>query len=328
MVYIYSKVINGKPYYYLRMDKREKDKKIIKDIAYLGTDLSKINLDKLLDDFKYKKEIRKSYKVINKYINSNYYLNKAKSEKLHKDKYLTSEQQILLESIRLHFKDRFLRLDKNTQKEIYDNFIVSFTYNTTSIEGNTIPLNDVRKILSEDKIQLKNKTLREIYDLRNTKDTFFSIVNSKRSMSIDFIINIHKQLVKDIDVRVGFRKHDVRVIKSRFDSAPYFRIEKEMNELINWYKENKKLNPFILATIFHHKFEKIHPFSDGNGRTGRILMNYILIKNNYPPIIITKKNREKYLDALESADKSEEYSKLLSFLLEEYKVGYWENFVI
>lgn len=147
-------------------------------------------------------------------------------------------------------------------------------------------------------------------------------------MSIDFIINIHKQLVKDIDVRVGFRKHDVRVIKSRFDSAPYFRIEKEMNELINWYKENKKLNPFILATIFHHKFEKIHPFSDGNGRTGRILMNYILIKNNYPPIIITKKNREKYLDALESADKSEEYSKLLSFLLEEYKVGYWENFVI
>ena len=61
MAYIYSKVINGKSYYYLRMDKREKDKKIIKDIAYLGTDLSKINLDKLLDNSKYKKEIRKSY---------------------------------------------------------------------------------------------------------------------------------------------------------------------------------------------------------------------------------------------------------------------------
>ncbi|MFA5746203.1 MAG: Fic family protein [archaeon] len=328
MTYIYSKVINGKSYYYLRMDKREKDKKVIKDIAYLGNDLSKINIDKLLDNSKYKKEIRKSYKVINKYINSNYYLDKAKSEKLHKDKYLTYEQQILLESIRLHFKDRFLKLDRNTQREIYDNFVVSFTYNTTSIEGNTIPLSDVRKILFDDKIQLKNKTLREIYDLRNTKDTFFSIVESKKPINIDFIINTHKQLVKDVDERIGFRKHDVRVIKSRFDSAPYFRIEKEIQELINWYKENKKLNPFILATIFHHKFEKIHPFADGNGRTGRLLMNYILIKNNYPPIIITKKNRDKYLEALESADKSEEYSKLLQFLLEEYKIGYWENFVV
>lgn len=328
MVYIYSKVISGKPYYYLRIDTKVDNKRVIKDIAYIGTDLSKINLDKLLDNSKYKKEIRKSYKIINKHINSNFYLNKAKSKKLHKDRYLTNEQQILLESIRLHFKDRFLRLDKNTQKEIYDNFVVSFTYNTTSIEGNTIPLNDVRKILFDEKIQLKNKTLREIYDLRNTKDTFFSIVDSKKSMSIDFIINIHKKLVKDVDERIGFRKHDVRVIKSRFDSAPYFRIEKEMTELINWYNENKKLNPFILATIFHHRFEKIHPFSDGNGRTGRLLMNYILIKNNYPPIIITKKNRDKYLQSLEFADKSEEYSKLLSFLLEEYKMGYWNNFVI
>jgi hypothetical protein len=112
MVYIYSKIINGKLYYYLRMDKREKDKKIIKDIAYLGNDLSKINLEKLLDNSKYKKEIRKSYKVINKFINSNYYLDKAKSEKLHKDKYLTYEQQILLESIKLHFKDRFLKIHK------------------------------------------------------------------------------------------------------------------------------------------------------------------------------------------------------------------------
>lgn len=328
MTYIYSKVINGKSYYYLRIDTKVSNKRVIKDIAYLGNDISKIDINKLLDNSKYKKEIRKSYKIINKYINSNYYLNKAKSEKLRKDKYLTNEQQILLESQRLHFKDRFIKLDKNTQKEIYDNFIVSFTYNTTSIEGNTIPLNDVRKILSDDKIQLKNKTLREIYDLRNTKDTFFSIVDSKKPLSIDFIINTHKQLMKDVDERIGFRRHDVRVIKSRFDSAPYFRIEKEMQELINWYKENKKINPFVLSVMFHHKFEKIHPFSDGNGRTGRLIMNYILIKNNYPPIIITKKNRDKYLEALESADKSEDYSKLIQFLIEEYKKGYWENFVV
>lgn len=328
MAYIYLKKINGKPYYYLRIDTKENNKRVIKDIAYLGNDISKINVDKLLDNSKYKKEIRKSYKTINKFINSNYYLEKAKKEKLHKDKYFTREQQLLLESIRLHFKDRFLKIDKKTQKEVLDNFIVSFTYNTTSIEGNTIALNDVKKILSEEIINLKNKTLREIYDLRNTKNTFFSIINSKKPITSDFIINIHKQLVKDIDNRVGFRKHDVRVIKSRFDSTPYFRIEKEIQELLDWYKSSKKLNPFVLATIFHHKFERIHPFSDGNGRTGRLLMNYILMKNKYPPIIITKKNRSEYLQALEFADKYENYSKLIQFLLNEYKVGYWQNFII
>ena len=77
-----------------------------------------------------------------------------------------------------------------------------------------------------------------------------------------------------------------------------------MDLLLKWYKENKKnLHPFVLAVIFHHKIEKIHPFLDGNGRTGRMLMNYILIRAGYPPSVIYKKNRDEYLDALGSADK-------------------------
>ena len=72
------------------------------------------------------------------------------------------------------------------------------------------------------------------------------------------------------------------------------------------FNENKpKIPSFALAIIFHHKFEKIHPFMDGNGRTGRMIMNYILLKNNLPPTIIHKKTRKEYLEAMREADPSD-----------------------
>ncbi|MFH0905957.1 MAG: Fic family protein [archaeon] len=328
MVYIYEKKINGESYYYLRLDKRINGKKIVKDIAYLGNNLNKINIEDILNSKNYGKEIKKSYRAINRFLTSKHYLEKIKKMKLKEDKYLTKEQLQNLEIIKLHFKDRFLKLDSKTKKQVYDDFLVSFTYNTTSIEGNTISLNNVRKFLSQENFSIKNKNLREIYDLRNTKDTFYKFL-SQKEINKQLIIDIHDNLMKDIDNRTGFRKHDVRVFKSRFDSSPYFRVEKEINELLEFYKENKnKLHPFVLATIFHHKFEKIHPFYDGNGRSGRMIFNLILINSNFAPIIITKTNRNKYLDALETSDKLEDYSKLISFLITEYEKGYFENFLI
>ena len=109
----------------------------------------------------------------------------------------------------------------------------------------------------------------------------------------------------------------------------------DLDLLTKWYDANKKkLHPFTLAVIFHHKFEKIHPFMDGNGRTGRILMNFILMKNNYPPVIIQKKNRSEFLDALSTADESfvteatlEKYAELLQFVTAELNETYWNNFL-
>jgi Fic family protein len=326
MVYIYSKQIGSERYYYLRLDKRVNNKKMVIDIAYLGQDLSKINLDKLLNNTKYNKEIKKSYKNLNKILNSNYYFKKAENIKYKKDNYLSKEQQIKLNAIKIHFNLKFKKLHSLTKEDFINNFVVSYTYNTTSIEGNTIPLADVKKILLDEKIELKNKTLREVYDLRNTKNTFINIFNNKFKINLNKIIDIHKNLVKDTDNRTGFRHFDVRVFKSHFDSSPYFRIEKELIELLDWFKHSKE-NIFVKAVIFHHKFEKIHPFADGNGRTGRMLLNLMLLDKDYPPLIITKKNRLRYLDVLSIADKKEDYIPLISFLLDEYDKGYWENFV-
>jgi len=324
MVYIYEKKIGKIPYYYLRLDTLVKGKKIVKDIAYLGNDLSKVNIESLLKDSKYKEEIKKSYKTITKFLNSKYYLDKAQKKKLKKDKFITKEQQIKLEAMKLHFKDRFLKLDKQTQKDIYDSFIVSFAYNTTSIEGNTIPLIEASRILNEGYLP-KNRTLREVYDLRNTKDTFFYLL-TKKILDKKLIIDIHDRLLKDIDERKGFRNFDIRITFATFKSSHYYFIEKEIDSLLNWLKENSKIHIFALCAMIHHKFERIHPFADGNGRTGRMIINFMLIKAGYPPIIITKKHRKEYLDALLQCDKKNNYLPLIEFMLKEYENNYWENF--
>jgi len=107
-----------------------------------------------------------------------------------------------------------------------------------------------------------------------------------------------------------------------------------MNLLIDWYKKNEKeLHPLVLASLFHHKFEKIHPFSDGNGRTGRMMVNFILMDKGYPPMIIYKKDRSMYLDALASADKininkiDKKYKELVEFMSGEMISSYWSLFL-
>ena len=132
-----------------------------------------------------------------------------------------------------------------------------------------------------------------------------------------------------------YRKTDVRVIKSNFDASPGKYVKTDMGLLLEWYKENKtKLHPLILAIVFHHKFEKIHPFMDGNGRTGRMIMNYILISNKLPPMIIHKKSREEYLESMREADESDlwkldekKHSDLISYSLEEFIETYWNIFL-
>ena len=335
MVYIYKKRIGGKHYYYLRISKRVKGKTIVKDIAYLGSDIFKIRqkLEKLPLDVREK--IKNSYKSISKIINSEHYLKKVKSLKLKQDPYLVKKLLEEVEAIRLHFIQVFLKKDKLTIEETYKDFLIDFAFNTTSIEGNTITLAETNKLLKEN-LSPKNRTLREIYDLKNTEKVFFEILNSKKKIDHNFLIEIHDKLLENIDLRKGYRTHDVRVFKSRFKSTPAIYIKTDMDILLRWFKKNEnKLHPLVLAGIFHQKFEKIHPFSDGNGRTGRIIMNYILLQKNFPPFIVRKLTRGQYLDSLAKGDKlsldevnPEKYKKLVEYLAEEMIWSYWNNMLI
>ncbi len=333
MVYIYVKHVGGKDYYYLRLSKRVDGKLVVKDIAYLGDDLSK--LEQTIDSLekKYKEDIRKSYKTIKRFLDSNIYLEKIKKKKIKRIPYLESSELEQVEALKLHFNSHFLKLDKETVKNTYKNFLVEFAYNTTSIEGNTITLKEANKLLRED-LTPNERSPREIFDLQNTQKVFFYLVENEFELSHELIIEIHDKLMENIDVRKGYRTHDIRVFKSHFDASPAKYVRTDMDILIKWYNQHKeKIHPLALAGMFHQKFEKIHPFSDGNGRTGRMLMVYMLLKAGFPPIIIQKKNRADYLRVLAVADKSspsglepEHFNGLINYLAGEYMETYWNTF--
>lgn len=332
MAYIYKKIIQGKPYYYLRVSERVKGKIIVKDVAYLGNDASELNnkLNKLPG---YKKDIRKAYRNIKKFVQEEYYLKKIRKLKLKENPYLDKKGLEEVEAIRLHFNNTFLKKNKKVIDETYKNFLIDFAFNTTSLEGNTITLAEASKLLKEN-LTPKNRTLREIYDLQNTENIFLDIINSKKEINHELIIQIHDELIKNIDDRKGYRTHDIKVFKSAFEPTPFPYIKSDIEVLLRWYKRYEgKLHPLVLAGIFHQKFEKIHPFSDGNGRTGRILLCYMLMKEGYPPIIIRKSKLGHYLDTmaagneenLNSAD-PKRYKGLIKYLSEEIINSYWSNF--
>lgn len=334
MVYIYRKKINGNCYYYLRLSKRVKGRQVVKDIAYLGNNLAEVKkkLEKLDD---YKEEIRKGYNNIKRFVNSTYYLEKVKQKKLKKSGYLEQDFLEQIEALKLHYASHFFKLDRLTVDEAYKHFLIDFAFNTTSIEGNTITLKEAQKLLEED-ILPKNKTLREVYDIQNTENVFFWLLEKRPIINEKLIIEVHDKLMERIDSRKGYRTHEIRVFKSRFDASPVRYISIDMKLLFEWFNENKnKLHPFVLGSIFHHKLEKIHPFADGNGRTGRMMLNYILMREGYPPLIVAKTRRNNYLDALSAADKSglkdfktENYKKLITYLAKEMISSYWNNFNI
>lgn len=335
MVYIYKKTKGTNTYYYLRASVRKGDKIQTKDIAYLGNDPAQL-LGKLKTlPATYASKIRKSYKTIERFLEANYAVEKIKEAKPRRDDYLGAEYTIKVEACKYHYEKLFSQLDETTKEEQWQNIAVELAFNTTAIEGNTITLEQAGKLLLEERTP-KNKTLREIHDVKNTNEVFHKLLAGEyHTLDHETIQRIHADLLSNVDERTGYRNQEIRVFKSRFDATPAPYIRSDMDVLLGWYKKHQdNLHPLVLAILFHHKFEKIHPFMDGNGRTGRMLANRILLARGYPPLIITKKQRETYLRALNKADKAdlnsicvEDYTALTRFAAEEYVKGYWHVFL-
>ena len=335
MVYIHVKKIGDVNYYTLRISVRKGKKVITKDLENLGSDISKISISNL--EKRYKEEIRKSYNSIKKFLDSNIYLEKAKKKKLKKNIFFEKEQLESIEAIRTHFNTKFKKIDKLGQQEVFENFIIKFAVNSTSLEGNTITLKEADKLLREN-ILPKNKTLREVFDLRNTKKVFNELISKRPLISLFMIEKIHDSLMENIDQRKGYRTDDINIFGQPFKPTPGRYVKDDMKLLLDWYSNNKDLHPLVLAILFHHKFENIHPFSDGNGRTGRMLMNHILLRCGYPLLVISRRERKKYLESMSEADKSikkdlrstniKYYKKLIGFVYSQLEESYWDTFLV
>jgi len=291
MTYLEKKRLGKEIYLYLVKNIRI-DNNFKKFRVYIGKDIKKEELHKL--KLKYSKILDERIKA---YLISQDPLLKLLSNKQIKD----------LENVKKLYKKSYARLPREVKEKHYEDFLIRFTYDTNAIEGSTVTLNETKLILL-DKITPPNRTLREVREIENHEKAFGHVFNYKGDMTKNFILKIHRVLTKNVlpeDMSGKFRK--VQVIITGVEAIPPKpeSVKRDIEQLIKWYnKYKRKYHPVILASYFHAAFEGVHPFVDFNGRTGRLLLNFILMKNGYPFIDVKYKDRLRYYNALQDAQKS------------------------
>src|SRR3989338_1264040 len=305
-MYIETKTISGKKYLYLKESHREGKRVATRTVAYLGkSPLPKIVVQKRIAAFMLK-ETSKKEKIPPKEITA---------------LLLDAEQVKKLKSLQQDFAYRLKKIDKALKEDMFRDFKTNYIYNTNAIEGNTLTLEETNMVVNDKKTPA-GKDLREIYDHLNAKETFDYLLKNKPEINLKSIIDIHARLLKNIDARVGaFRRHDVRIVGADFKPTEAQYVYTDMNLLLKWYKKfEKKLHPLIVAAIFHEKFERIHPFYDGNGRTGRMLLNLMLLKSSFPPLVVSNAARKEYYLALSEGHKAgltaiepQHYKRMIQF---------------
>jgi len=211
-------------------------------------------------------------------------------------------------------------LPKNTLKSLREKLFLEWTYNSNAIEGNTLTLSETKVVL-EDGITVGGKTLKVHLEILNHKEAILymeDIISNNEKLSKRQIKNIHNLILKGIDDDNAGRYRKEKVVISGAEHMPPdpIRVQEQMEKLIEWYYgEGKKLHPVERAAVLHTDLVKIHPFIDGNGRTARVLLNFELMKNGYPIIIIRNEDRLKYYETLDKAHTTGDYSGFINLII-------------
>jgi Fic family protein len=288
MAYTEIQEKRGKKYFYRAKAIRE-GKKIRKERIYLGINLNEEGLKKK------EKEADKKLNVFSVVLNEE------------DDKFLAK------------IKRDFSKEPKENYENRYEAFCSLFTYNSTGIEGNTLTLSETSYLLFEGVVP-KEKPLREINEVINHKKAFDYILEYKKDINKDFILELHKLVVVnniriDLISQIGKYRTVQVYIGNSIPPKPQD-VSNEMARLLKWYSTNKKkLHPLVLASYFHTEFERIHPFVDGNGRVGRLLMNFILHKHNFPMINIPKKKKFRYYQILQEMHQTGNLQPFVKYLI-------------
>jgi len=184
---------------------------------------------------------------------------------------------------------------------------IEYTYNSNAIEGNTLTLRET-KLVIEEGITIGGKSITETLEAKNHPEAMRfieSLIHTRSGINENSVLHVHKLIMSNIAEDAGrYRTAAVRITGASFMPPPSSEVRPRTNQLLKWLRANPdEHTPIELATVFHHRFVQIHPFTEGNGRTARLLMNAILMQNGYPFItIVSKLERSKYLKALMEAD--------------------------
>ena len=290
--------------YYLAHSFRE-GKKVVKLMRYLGQNLSESELiEKRKKAEQFIKEHIKQYREI-------------------RDPFKTALSKTELEQIKSLESKKLIKIFHLSEKQ-WLKFSEIFSYNTNAIEGSTITQNEVKGIIEKNNIP--NKSKEDIAEAKSVAEAIQFIRKTKEHISMDLIKNLHFMVFKDTKSFAGKFREGIEVVirdgsgRIIHRGAPSHHIVYLLKELVQWYEQNnKKYPPILLAAVVHNQFENIHPFQDGNGRVGRLLLNSILLKHNMPPVNISFKNRMEYYAALQSYENQGNIRPTIELILKEYK---------
>jgi Fic family protein len=204
--------------------------------------------------------------------------------------------------------------------KIRQDLSLEWTYNSNSIEGNTLSLRETLMVL-RDGMTIKGKSLREHFEAVNHEKAItylYSLVNDDYMLRSVDILKLHAFIMQNIDEEFAgrLRNGGVRIVGANFTPPNASKVSDLLDELIEYVNSNPDgLNEIVLSTIFHHRLVWIHPFFDGNGRTVRLAMNLLLMRKGFPPAIILKNDRKKYYEALNKANNGS-YHKLALLMMQ------------
>lgn len=216
-------------------------------------------------------------------------------------------------------------IDKEKEAMIMQKFRLDWNYHSNHLEGNTLTYGETKALILFG-ITAQGKPLKDTLEITGHNEAInwvIDLVKGERPLTENFIRELHSLLLQDSykesknadgiivprKISVGKYKTSTNHVETITGEIFYFATPEEtpakMFDLLNWYSEKTKeenVNPILVAAEFHYRFIRIHPFDDGNGRTARILMNFILMQFGFPPVIIKTEDKANYFAALQMAD--------------------------
>lgn len=224
--------------------------------------------------------------------------------------------------------DKKRPLTQGEAERLRDEFMVDFTYNSNAIEGNTLTLKETAMVLEG--MTIDQKPLKDHLEAVGHRDAFLYIEDIAKDTKISetVIKNVHSLVLMNRPEDKGvFRKIPVTIMGAYTEPVQPYMIEPKMTELLaENEKRKKKMHPIERIARFHLEFEGIHPFIDGNGRTGRLLLNLDLIQNGYPAINVKFADRKTYYAAFDEFYKNSN-AELMIELVSKYVIERMEQYL-
>jgi len=206
--------------------------------------------------------------------------------------------------------DSLRPLPKSALQKLREQFSIELAYNSNAIEGNTLTLRETRLVIEEG-ITISGKPLREHFEAINHQKAFEfleGITRKESRITEQTIKEIHRIIQSGIDDQYAGRYRDMNVrILGAAKSPPRFeKVPERMEDFVKRINSNpEKLNILEMAAYLHYNLVEIHPFTDGNGRTARLLMNLFLMGHGYPVTMVLKVDRKRYYECLRKADQGD-----------------------